>query len=79
MIIPIRCISCGEIIADKWEKFKDDLALGKDPKKILDSLKVNKYCCRCSIITTVDIIDDIAVFKKRLLPRKENKLCAPVV
>ncbi len=79
MILPIRCISCGELIADKWEKFKDELALGKDPKKILDNLKVKKYCCRCMIITNVDLIDDIAIFKKKLLPRNETQSSAPVV
>ena len=79
MIIPIRCISCGEIIADKWEKFKDETALGKDPKKVLDNLKVEKYCCRSTIISNVDIIDNIAIFKKRLLPRNEKKSSAPVV
>ncbi|MFH1431796.1 MAG: DNA-directed RNA polymerase subunit N [archaeon] len=78
MIIPIRCISCGELIGDKWEKFRDDLALGKDPKKILDELKVEKYCCRSMLITHVDLIDEIAIFKKRLIPRKEQST-APVV
>lgn len=71
MIIPIRCITCGELIADKWEKFRDELALEKDPKKILDDLNLKKYCCRSMIITHVDLIDEIAIFKKRLLPSKQ--------
>lgn len=72
MIIPVRCISCGEIVGDKWEKFSSELALGKDPKKILDSLKVEKYCCRSTLITNVDLMDDIAIFKKRLVPSKQE-------
>jgi DNA-directed RNA polymerase I, II, and III subunit RPABC5 len=25
MIIPIRCMSCGKVIADKWRKFQEEV------------------------------------------------------
>ena len=72
MIIPIRCISCGELIGDKWEKYSEELSAGKDPKKILDDLKVDKYCCRSIITTHVDLIDEISIFKNKLVPVKHK-------
>ena len=30
MIIPIRCFTCGKVLADKWEKYVKDLSNGAD-------------------------------------------------
>jgi len=38
MIIPIRCFSCGKVIADKWEPFKRRVEEGESPKDVLDDL-----------------------------------------
>lgn len=64
MMIPIRCFSCGKPIGHLWEEFKAKKAKGEDPKKVMDSLGMPKYCCRAIFIGHVDLIDDIAVFKK---------------
>ncbi len=57
MIIPVRCVSCGKPIGHLWEEFKKEVESGKDPKKVLDKLGVERYCCRSSFITNVDLID----------------------
>ena len=64
MIIPIRCISCGKPVAQHWEKFKKEVESGKDPKKVLDKMGMDKYCCRSLFLTHVDLIDYTVKFKK---------------
>jgi len=64
MIIPIRCYSCGKPIAQVWEKFVEQVKKGEDPKKVLDSLGLERFCCRAQFLGHVDLIDDIAPFKK---------------
>ena len=71
MIINIRCVTCGHVIADKWEYYKKEVAkLQKladnnktsepiQTKKILDDLDLHKYCCRRMFLGHVDLIDEI--------------------
>ena len=64
MIIPVRCFSCGSVIADKYEKFKQRIK-EEDPKKVLDSLGVTRYCCRRMILSQVEFIDEIIKFEEK--------------
>ena len=64
MIIPIRCYSCGKPISHLWEKFVEQVKKGEDPKKVLDSLGLDRFCCRAQFLGHVDLIDDVAQFKK---------------
>ena len=64
MIIPIRCYSCGKPIAHLWEKFSEQVKKGEDPKKVLDSLGLDRFCCRAQFLGHVELIDDVAHFKK---------------
>lgn len=64
MIIPIRCFSCGKPIAHLWEEFKKRKESGENVKEILDSLGVERYCCRAVFISHIDKIDLLAKFKK---------------
>lgn len=74
MIIPIRCFTCGKVLADKWDyyvkkceelenndKEKKDNKYFTEPfkEKILDDLQLNKYCCRRMMLSHVDIIDNL--------------------
>lgn len=61
MIVPVRCFSCGGMLADKYEEFKK--RIGKeDPKKVLDSMGVKRYCCRRMLLSQVDFIDEVIRF-----------------
>jgi len=62
IIIPVRCFTCGKLIADKWELFKDRVLKGEDPKKVLDEMGVNRYCCRRMLLSHVNLIDDVIKF-----------------
>jgi len=64
MIVPIRCFTCGKLIADKWEPFIEKIKKGEERKKTLDDLKLKRICCRRMIITHIDLIDDISVFSQ---------------
>ncbi len=64
MIIPIRCFSCGAVIADKYEKFKERTKK-EEPKKALDSLGIGRYCCRRMILSQADFIDEVIQFEMK--------------
>ena len=75
MIIPIRCMSCGKVIADKWRYFQDQLKKEKGTdtryyfdgtsnpdtpeKKIMDNLNLKRPCCRKHFLTQIDLMENI--------------------
>lgn len=61
---PIRCFSCGKLLADKYEEFDERVKKGEEPKRVLDDLKIKRYCCRAAMLTSVELMDEIAKFKK---------------
>ena len=74
MIIPVRCFSCGKVIGDAYEEYKQRYIEYKKtvdsgenpketPKKILDDLGVDRYCCRRMIITHVDLLEESAPYE----------------
>ncbi len=65
MIVPTRCFTCGKVVADSWEEFEERAKEGgEDPEAVLDDLGLERYCCRTVFLTHVDILDDVAAFKK---------------
>jgi len=64
MIIPIRCHSCGKPIGQLWEEFKKKAEMGEDKTKLLDDMKIERYCCRAAFLGQTDILTEIAKFKK---------------
>lgn len=64
MIIPIRCFSCGKPIAHLWDEFKKRTEAGEPAGKVLDDLRVERYCCRAVFLGQVDNIELVSKFKK---------------
>ncbi len=64
MIIPVRCFTCGNLVADKHNEFQSRVKNGEDPKKVLDSLGLKRYCCRRMLITSMDIIDQLMPYNE---------------
>ncbi|MAG10944.1 DNA-directed RNA polymerase subunit N [Candidatus Pacearchaeota archaeon] len=64
MIIPIRCFSCGKPIAHLWEDFKKRVEQGENPKKVLDDLGLERFCCRAMFLGQTDLVELVAEFKK---------------
>ena len=66
MMIPVRCFSCGQVIGDKWEEFNERVnAKKEDPGKVLEQLKVSRYCCKRMLISHVDLIDDVINYSRK--------------
>jgi DNA-directed RNA polymerase subunit N (RpoN/RPB10) len=74
MIIPVRCFTCGKVIGDiyqeykkRYDEYKKALDSGESPKgtpkKILDDLGVDRYCCRRMILTHVDLLEEAAPYE----------------
>ena len=64
MIIPVRCFSCGKPIGHLWEVYKKRIAQGENSKKVLDSLGLERYCCRSMFLGQTDLIELVGKFKK---------------
>lgn len=62
MMIPIRCYTCGKVIANLYEDFLEGLKEGKETGELLDSFGLSRYCCRRMLITHVELIDNILIF-----------------
>tara|TARA_B100000749_G_C18338913_1_gene428155 strand:+ start:407 stop:637 length:231 start_codon:yes stop_codon:yes gene_type:complete len=66
MLIPIRCFTCGAVVADKHEPFVENINLGKDPGKTLSDLGVTSYCCRRMLLSNSNTIDQILPYLESL-------------
>ena len=64
MIIPISCMACGKPVAHLWEDYKERVQNGEHPKKIMDELGLERYCCRALFMGHVDLLETVAKFKK---------------
>ena len=62
MIIPVRCFSCGKVVASAWEPFVARVRGGEAPEGVLDSLGLERYCCRRMLISNVELLTDILPF-----------------
>ncbi len=62
MIVPVRCFSCGKVVASQWEEYQKKIGMGEDPQKVLDSLGLTRYCCRRMLLSNADTIDDVLPF-----------------
>ena len=63
-MFPVRCFTCGAVIADVYDKYIEDVKAGKDKEKILNELEVSRYCCRRMFVSGVDITDTLIKYKR---------------
>tara|TARA_Y100000389_G_C17445910_1_gene511582 strand:+ start:2013 stop:2225 length:213 start_codon:yes stop_codon:yes gene_type:complete len=69
-MIPVKCFTCGNVIADRYRLYKTKLDSTKDKREkyasknmftktteghLLDELEVFQICCRRHILTHVEI------------------------
>jgi len=64
MMRPVRCITCGKLLGDKYDEFEQRVKKGESPASVLDELGVKRYCCRRMLLTSVDLMDEIMKFKR---------------
>ena len=63
MIIPVRCLSCGKVLGHLYEEYVNRTSKGEDPKKVMDSLGLRRYCCRQLFMGHVDLLKEVSKFK----------------
>lgn len=71
MIIPIRCFTCGQILASKYktycsniEKIKEsnimDLTDNTDVyKKEMEKIGIKRYCCKKQFLGQINILEKL--------------------
>ena len=57
-------MSCGKPIAHLWESFKEKVSKGEAPGKVMDSLGLERYCCRAAFMGQIDLLELTTKFKK---------------
>jgi len=72
VLIPVRCFTCGNLIADKFDDYQTKLKTGEDPEKVLNDLAINRYCCRRMLLTTVETIQQVIPFYESIQKRKQE-------
>jgi DNA-directed RNA polymerase subunit N (RpoN/RPB10) len=53
-MLPVRCFTCGKVLANKEETFNKLKKEGKINKEIFEYLKLDRYCCRRMLLTSID-------------------------
>jgi len=66
MIIPIRCFTCGKLVANKWLEYEallvelkyeeNEDVVAQKKREFLDKNRFKRYCCRRMILSHVDLI-----------------------
>ncbi len=69
VLVPVRCFTCGKLIADKYEDYQNKIKTGEEPQKVLDELKIERYCCRRMLLTSVQTIQQIIPFYEAMYKR----------
>ena len=72
MLIPVRCFTCGNLIADKHDDYENKVKAGEDPAKILDYLGITRYCCRRMLLTSLETIQQIIPFYEAIQRRHQE-------
>ena len=72
VLVPVRCFSCGKLIADKFDDFQSGVKSGKEPEKVLDGVGLERYCCRRMLLTTVETIQQVIPFYEAIHKRKQE-------
>jgi len=72
MLVPVRCFTCGNLIAHKFEDFQTKVRSGEEPAKVLDSLGISRYCCRRMLLTAVETIQQIIPFYEAIQRRHQE-------
>nr|QBK90685.1 MAG: RNA polymerases N/ 8 kDa subunit [Pithovirus LCPAC104] len=50
-LFPIRCYSCGKILAKHQIEYQKRISYGETPEKIMDDLGIKRYCCRGNVLS----------------------------
>ena len=72
MLVQVRCFTCGNLVADKFDEYQNKVKSGEEPAKILDSLGIERYCCRRMMLTTLETIQQVIPFYEAMYKRNRE-------
>ena len=72
VLIPVRCFTCGNLIADKFDDYQYRVKSGENPCQVLDELCLAKYCCRRMLMTSVETLKQITPFYESMYKRNQE-------
>ncbi len=59
MMMPVRCFTCGAVVADHWEEYDKKVNQNhEDAAKVLDEMGFKRYCCRRMFLSNMELIDE---------------------
>jgi len=64
MEFPVRCFTCGKVIGQMHKAYKDRVDAGEEPKKVLESLGINRYCCSRMFLSYTDVAKEAVLFRR---------------
>ncbi|HKR74832.1 MAG TPA: DNA-directed RNA polymerase subunit N [Candidatus Saccharimonadales bacterium] len=70
MLVPVRCFTCGKLIANIYNEFLAQVKQGEEPNKVMDSLKITRYCCRRMFVSSVETIYQVIPYYEALRKRR---------
>jgi DNA-directed RNA polymerase subunit N len=70
MLVPVRCFTCGKLIAHIYNDYLSRIKQGEEPNLVMDSLKINRYCCRRMFISSVETIYQVIPYYEALRKRR---------
>lgn len=72
VLIPIRCFTCGNLIADKYGRYREGVQEGREAAAVLNQLGIHRYCCRRMMLTSVETIQQIVPFHEAVNRRRRE-------
>ncbi len=69
MLVPVRCFTCGNVVADRFLEFSNRVKSGEDPAQIMDLIGIKKYCCRRMFLSCVETIYQVIPYYEALRRR----------
>jgi len=64
MIIPIRCFSCGKLIAHIYQPYLELIEKGEKTEDAFKQLGIERFCCKRMVVSNVDLLDDLLKFSR---------------
>ena len=61
-MFPIRCYTCNLFIGNYYNEYTKRVSNNETKKEVLDSLELNRICCRRMFLGHVHIISDLIRF-----------------
>jgi DNA-directed RNA polymerase subunit N len=69
MLVPVRCFTCGNLVAHKYAEYTTRVKAGEDPAVVMDSLNIKRYCCRRILISSVETVYQVIPYYEALRKR----------